>query len=87
MAGVVCAVMPVFGLDPAPCIVLLPFALFHHSLPSSLFPLPSFLPCVHRHGIVGLGWCLCGRVVLLRKGGDGLCWVEGRCVRGCGVLP
>lgn len=29
--------------------------------------------CVHCHSIVGLGWCLCGRVVSLWDSGGGLC--------------
>ena len=38
-----------------------------------------FLPrlCVCCHSIVGLGLCLCDRVVSLWNSGDGLCWVEG----------
>lgn len=36
--------------------------------------------CVCCHSIVGLGLCLCGRVVSLWNSGDGLCWVEGRVV-------
>jgi len=40
---------------------------------------PFLLPtvCVLCHGIVGLGLCLCDRVVSLWNSGDGLCWVEG----------
>ena len=67
--GVVCAVMPCIRIGPAPCIVLLPLV-----LPTP----PSF--CVCCHSIVGLGLCLCDRVMLLRNGGGGLCWVEGRVV-------
>ena len=47
------------------------------------FPPPSVV-CVRCHSIVGLGSCLCDRVVSLWNSGDGLCWVEGRV--GCGVL-
>lgn len=32
-----------------------------------------FRLCVCCHSIVGLGWCLCDRVVSLRDGGGGLC--------------
>ena len=39
--------------------------------------------CVLCHSIVGLGLCLCGRVVSLWNSGDGLRWVEGRVT--CGV--
>lgn len=57
------------------CIVLPSFALFHYYLLSSLLRL-----CVRCYSIVGLGLCLCGRVVSLWNGGVGLCWVEGRVV-------
>lgn len=36
--------------------------------------------CVCCHSIVGLGLCLCDRVVSLWNSGDGLCGVEGRWV-------
>lgn len=39
-----------------------------------------FLQCVCCHSVVGLGWCLCVRVVSLLNSGGGLCWVEGRVV-------
>lgn len=39
------------------------------------------LHCVCCHSVVGLGWCLCGRVVSLLNGGDGCVW-GGRAVRG-----
>ena len=47
------------------------------------FPLlfPTVRVCCH--SIVGLGLCLCDRVVSLWNSGGGVCWVEG-CV--CGVL-
>lgn len=32
-----------------------------------------FPSCVHCHGIVGLVWCVCDRVVSLWNSGDGLC--------------
>ena len=37
--------------------------------------------CVHCHSIVDLGLCVCGRVVSLWNGGDGLCvgWNGGVC--------
>lgn len=44
----------------------------------SRFPLLLPTVCVLCHSIVGLGLCLCDRVMSLRNGGDGLCWVEGR---------
>lgn len=44
------------------------------------FPLLLPTVCVLCHGIVGLGLCFCDRVVSLRNGGGGLCWVEGRVV-------
>lgn len=37
-----------------------------------------FTVCVLCHSIVGLGLCLCDRVMSLWNSGDGLCWVEGR---------
>lgn len=40
----------------------------------------SFFLCVRCHSIVGLGLCLCGRVVSLWNSGDGLCGAEGRVV-------
>lgn len=50
-----------------------------------LFPAFSSYPllllptvCVLCHSIVGLGLCLCDRVVSLWDSGDGLCGVEGR---------
>ena len=36
--------------------------------------------CVRHHSIVGLGLCLCDRVVSLWNNGDGLCGAEGRVV-------
>lgn len=45
------------------------------------FSCSPFLPstvCVLCYSIVGLGVCLCGRVMSLWNSGDGLCWVEGR---------
>ena len=36
--------------------------------------------CVRCHSIVGLGLCLCGRVVSLWNSGDDLCGAEGRVV-------
>lgn len=36
--------------------------------------------CVCCHSVVGLGLCLCDRVVSLWNSGDGLCRVEGRVV-------
>lgn len=62
--------MPVFESGPALCIVLLPLVL----------STPPF--CVLCHGIVGLVLCLCNRVVSSWNSGGGLCWVEGRVVRG-----
>lgn len=38
---------------------------------------PPFSLCVCCHSIVGLGLCLCDRVVSLWNSGGGLCWVEG----------
>lgn len=66
--GGVCCDAPVFGLGPASCIVLLTF----------VWSSPPFSLCVCCHSIVGLGLCLCGRVVSLRNGGDGLCGAEER---------
>ena len=43
------------------------------------FLFPSLL-CVCCHSIVGLGLCVCDRVVSLWNSGGGLCWVEGRVV-------
>lgn len=37
----------------------------------------SSLLCVRCHSIVGLAWCVCGRVLLLWNGGGGLWWAEG----------
>lgn len=49
--------------------------------PCSSFPsFPLFRLCVLCHSIVGLGLCLCDRVVSLWNGGNGLCWVGGRVV-------
>ena len=39
-----------------------------------------FCLCVLCYSIVGLGLCLCDRVVSLWNSGGGLCWVEGRVV-------
>ena len=44
-----------------------------------------FRLCVCYHSIVGLGVCVCGRVVSLRNGGDGLRW-GGRAVCEGGVI-
>lgn len=69
MAGVVCAVMPRLwiGSDILYC-----------STPSRVQS--PFSLCVCCHSIVGLGLCLCDRVVSLWNSGDGLCRVEGRVV-------
>lgn len=80
---VVCC--PVFGLGPPLHIVLVPRVLFLsllHCLPSPLLSSsPPLRVCCH--SIVGLGLCLCDRVVSLWNGGDGSCWVERRvCVDG-----
>lgn len=57
---------------------VLPFTL---SCPSCIVsPLLLSTVCVLCHSIVGLGLCLCDRVVSLWNSGDGLCWVEGRVV-------
>lgn len=68
--GVVRVVIPVFGLGPAPCIVL----------PLSRIVRSPFSSCVCCHCIVGLGLCLCDRVMSLWNSGDGVCGVEGRVV-------
>ena len=60
MAVGVCGVMPVLGLGPAPCVVLLPFA-------------SPALYCVCCHSIVDLVVCFCDRVALLWDSGDGSC--------------
>lgn len=39
-----------------------------------------FCFCIFCHSIVGLGLCLCDRVVSLWNSGGGLCGVEGRVV-------
>ena len=57
---------------------VLPFTL---SCPSRIVQSPFSL-CVCCHSIVGLGVCLCDRVVSLWNSGDGLCGVERRV---CGV--
>lgn len=60
---------------------VLPFTLFSPLLYClSYLPLLLSTVCVPCHSIVGLVLCLCGRVVLLRNSGGGLCWVEGRVV-------
>lgn len=48
----------------------------HCSTPSCIVQ-SLFSLCVCCHSIVGLGLCLCDRVVLLWNSGGGLCWVEG----------
>ena len=53
----------------------------HCSTPSCIVHSPFSL-CVCCHSIVGLGSCLCDRVMSLWNSGGGLCWVEGR-----GCLP
>ena len=68
MAGVVCVAMPRVGLGLASCDVLFPLVSPH-------------LKCVCCHSIVGLGLCVCDRVVSLWGSGDGLCWC-GRAVGG-----
>lgn len=50
-----------------------------------LLHLPA-LRCVCCHSVVGLGWCLCVRVVSLWNGGDGLCWGNGGGVMGMWCL-
>ena len=55
----------------------------HCSTPSHVVQSPSSLR-VLCHSIVGLGLCLCGRVVSLWNSGDGLCRAEGRV--GVGVV-
>ena len=65
---------PCLGLGPPLHIVLAFLAL---SCPSRIVQSPSSF-CVCCHSIVGLGLCLCGRVVSLWNGGGGLCWVGGR---------
>lgn len=46
----------------------------------SRFPFLLPIVCVLCHGLVGLGLCLCDRVVSLWNSGDGLCGTEGRVV-------
>lgn len=78
--GVLC-VVPVFGLGPPFHIVLVPFTLFLpflYCLTSSRVVHSPFSLCVCCHSIVGLGLCLCDRVVSLWNSGGGLCGVEGR---------
>ena len=68
-------VAPVFGSGPPLHIVLVPLA------SPILFSSLRFSHCrVRCYSIVGLGVCLCGRVVSLWNSGDGLCVVEGRVV-------
>ena len=55
------------------------YGTLHCPTPFRMVQSPFFL-CVCCHSIVGLGVCLCGRVVSLWNSGDGLCWVEGRVV-------
>ena len=82
--GVLCvAVSPCSDWAPSYRIVLLPLVLrvaggevrWRGLCPALLF---SSALCVCCHSIVGLGWCLCGRTLLLWNGGDGLRWAEER---------
>lgn len=68
--GVVCAVMPCLWIGSGA---------LHCPAPSRIVESPFSL-CICCHSIVGLGVCLCDRVVSLWNSGDGLRGSEGRVV-------